>query len=465
MQVSQTRIRYESQRASRLMSALHDTLALSGYQVLETPIIEAADLFLTKAGDQLINKMFTFERLGRQLALRPEFTAAAAHHYAQQADNAIVRWQFGGLIFEDAPDDIQQNYQRLSIGAELMGMEGAAADAEILGLVAQGITSQGIANWRLVVGHVGLMRFLLNRFDLDNRTQRFLLNHLQMLKTGGKAQVLHQLDHALLGVDSDSGIPTDSNTDNMTAVNTQQMLNILLDATERGMTMGGRTREDIARRLLQKRQRAADRQQIVAALDFLENWSVINGSVKDTFRAIESFIAADDSASQMLLAEWRHTVEILEAYEIPLDHILIQPDLARSWDYYTGMVFELRVKDDIHAGGGGRYDELVSLIGGEKRVPAVGFAYYIDQLLAVVPDSHSDNRLTVCIPLTEDNEKPASQWAHQLRSQRIVAQLLPTDQIPQGEIVVEVDSGGLAHTVTRTFTLQQIDLLITSLNK
>jgi len=465
VQVSQTRIRYESQRASQLMSALHTTLALYGYQTLETPIIEAADLFLTKAGDQLINKLFTFERHGRQLALRPEFTAAAAHQYAQQADNTIVRWQFGGLIFEDAPDDTQQNYQRLSIGAELMGMVGAVADAEILSLAAHGIVAQSIANWRLVIGHVGLMRLLLNHFQLDNRTQRFLLNHLPTLKEEGKTQVLHRLDHALLGIDSDPGVSVDSDTDSVTVLNTQQMLNILLDATERGMTMGGRTRQDIARRLLQKRQRAADRQQIIAALDFLESWSEISGSVSETFEAIENFITADDSAAQTVLAEWRRTIEILEACEIPLDHIVIQPDLARSWDYYTGMVFELRAAGDIHVGGGGRYDELVSLIGGQKRVPAVGFAYYVDQLLDVVPDSGNDNRLAIFIPVSGSNEKSASEWAHHLRSHRITVQLLPDDQIPHGELVVEVDSEGRAHTDAGTFSLQQIDLLITSLKK
>lgn len=465
MQFPQTQIRYGSQRASRLMSALHNSLALYGYQALETPIIEAADLFLTKAGDQLINKLFTFERHGRQLALRPEFTAAAAHHYAQKSVNTIVRWQFGGLVFEDAPDDIQQDYQHLSIGAELIGMAGAAADAEILSLAAQGIAAQGITTWRLIIGHVGLMRLLLNRFQLDNRTQRFLLNHLPILRAEGKTAVLRQLDHALLGIASDDDPSIDANPDSMTILNTQQMLNVLLDATERGMTMGGRTRQDIARRLLQKRQRAADRQQIVAALEFLENWSKICGPASDTFDAIENFIAAGDTAAYLVLKEWQRTIDILEACEISLDRIVIQPALARSWDYYTGIVFEIRAGDDIHVGGGGRYDELVSLIGGQERVPAVGFAYYIDQLLAVVPDSHSDNPLTVFIPLSEDNEKPASQWAHQLRRHSIIVQLLPINQIPEGEIVVEVGSDGLAHTAISTFTPQQINLLITSLNK
>jgi histidyl-tRNA synthetase len=447
------------------MGALHDTLTLYGYQILETPIIGAADLFLTKAGDQLINKLFTFERHGRQLALRPEFTAAAAHYYAQRANDNIVRWQFGGLIFEDTPDEVQQNYQRLSVGAELLGMAGAVADSEILSLAVQGITSQGISNWRVIIGHVGLMRLLLNRFQLDNRTERFLLNHLSMLKTEGKTQVLHLLDHALLGIASDPDMLVESNTDTLTVLNTQQMLTILLDATERGMTMGGRTRQDIARRLLQKRQRAADRRQIIAALDFLENWSEMSGSANNTLQAIEQFIEKEDGDARAVLAEWKRAIDILEACEMPLDHIVIQPDLARSWDYYTGMVFELRAGSNIHIGGGGRYDELVSLIGGQERVPAVGFAYYADQLLAVVPDSDSAQALKISIPFNDENEKSASQWAHRLRSHQIVVQLLPKDRIPPDQIWLEIDSDGLARTAAGSFTLQQLDLLIMSLKR
>ena len=75
-----------------------------GYERIETPIIQPAELFLTKAGDQIINRLFTFERMGRQLALRPEFTALAAHTYVTrypEAPHPVVRWQFSGSIFEE----------------------------------------------------------------------------------------------------------------------------------------------------------------------------------------------------------------------------------------------------------------------------------------------------------------------------------------------------------------------------
>src|SRR5690606_11335496 len=89
------------QKIRALSYDLERTMNSFGYTIMEMPVIENADLFLTKAGDQVIEKLFTFERYGQQLALRPEFTAAAAYHYANSGNNAVVRWQFHGAIFEE----------------------------------------------------------------------------------------------------------------------------------------------------------------------------------------------------------------------------------------------------------------------------------------------------------------------------------------------------------------------------
>ncbi len=64
---------------------------------------------------------------------------------------------------------------------------------------------------------------------------------------------------------------------------------------------------------------------------------------------------------------------------------LIDLTLARGFDYYTGIIYEANVfKDEKKIGGsllgGGRYDGLIELFGGEKT-PSVGFAIGIDRLI------------------------------------------------------------------------------------
>ena len=116
------------------------------------------------------------------------------------------------------------------------------------------------------------MRVLLERFKLDSRTQRFLLHHLPRSSRPAKPMSWISLTSCC----SARAVRNEVGTEMVSELSTQQMLDVLLDATQRGVTMGGRTRHDIVRRLLQKRQRATERAQVVAALDFLEAWSAIS---------------------------------------------------------------------------------------------------------------------------------------------------------------------------------------------
>lgn len=421
-----------------LASRLEQFMAGYGYEKIDTPVIQPAELFLTKAGDQIIHRLFTFERLGRQLALRPEFTALAAHAYVTQYPDTqpVVRWQFGGSVFEDASGETQ----RFSIGAELIGMAGAPAEAEIIALAANGAAERGL-NTSIIIGHVQLMRQLLERFHLDSRTQRFLLNHLQTLKTSGKQAVLEQLDKLLLGKSVSETYTAETGSE----LGTQQMLDVLLDATQHGATMGGRTRQDVARRLLQKHQRATERDQVIAALDFLDAWSSINDAPRPAFERIQAMIAPDDTKSQRLLTQWRAVIALLDDYGVPENRIQIQPSLARSWDYYTGIVFELWSQDRHHIGGGGRYDELTRLIGGNQDVPAVGFAYYVDALIAALPTPAIQPvpRSVVTITATRDTYPVAIRWAQLLREHGYTVRLYDAGTIAEQPLFVADETGDL----------------------
>lgn len=345
-----------------------------GYQPFDTPVIQPTDLFLTRAGDQIAKRLFTFERDGKSFALRPEFTASAAYSYAQLYPDggAVVRWQFDGFIFVDYPAGAQQ---RTSIGAELFGLDSANADAEMIQMAAGGLALIGVQGWRIDIGHIGLLRALLAPFRLDARTERFILHHLAALSnlSQGRAFVLEHLDrllHAPAEVDLTTPTPAD----------VERTLDAVLESGHYGVTMGGRDRSDIARRLIQKRQRFTERAQVSAALELLEGVSGVDPHPERAFDQLRA-LTDGDSAIGALLERWQMVIDqVIEAGTTP-DRIAIRPALARDWEYYTGVVFEMKASDDAHLGGGGRYDELVKLLGGQHDTPAVGFVYHMDALM------------------------------------------------------------------------------------
>ena len=71
--------------------------------------------------------------------------------------------------------------------------------------------------------------------------------------------------------------------------------------------------------------------------------------------------------------------EILEhARSFGVEKFTVDFGIARGLEYYTDIVFELYV-DGVQVGGGGRYDELIELLGGDPS-PAVGVGFGVDRI-------------------------------------------------------------------------------------
>ncbi len=75
-------------------------------------------------------------------------------------------------------------------------------------------------------------------------------------------------------------------------------------------------------------------------------------------------------------------LEYLDELDLPY---IINPRLVRGLDYYTKTVFEIwscaEEGRKLSLGGGGRYDKLIKVLGGEDT-PAIGFAMGIERIVA-----------------------------------------------------------------------------------
>ncbi|MEM2848979.1 MAG: histidine--tRNA ligase [Candidatus Bathyarchaeia archaeon] len=93
--------------------------------------------------------------------------------------------------------------------------------------------------------------------------------------------------------------------------------------------------------------------------------------------------------AKSIVGSCEHSIRSLENLEVILDNIreiypepeyILDLGFARGLEYYTGMIFEVFVENlDIALIGGGRYDKLVELYGGDPT-PATGCAAGIDRL-------------------------------------------------------------------------------------
>lgn len=132
------------------------------------------------------------------------------------------------------------------------------------------------------------------------------------------------------------------------------------------------------------------------------------------------------SISENLQAIIANTV----ALGVPADKIRFTPSLARGLDYYTGMIFEVRLPEYQFGsfGGGGRYDQLIESLGGPS-VPAVGFGLGFDRMVEAIADKNihpdiatSATQVLVTI-FSEELTTDALQVAHLLRTAGIATEV------------------------------------------
>jgi histidyl-tRNA synthetase len=101
---------------------------------------------------------------------------------------------------------------------------------------------------------------------------------------------------------------------------------------------------------------------------------------------------------------------------------VVDTKLVRGLDYYTGTIFEVKAKiGDLGSqntlGGGGRYDRLVSSLGGPE-MPAIGFGMGIERVLLALAEPAEDFEPVLALFIAVLGEK-AQAWAlpvaHRLR--------------------------------------------------
>ena len=78
----------------------------------------------------------------------------------------------------------------------------------------------------------------------------------------------------------------------------------------------------------------------------------------------------------------------LERLELENVSLRYRAGFGRTLDYYTGFVFEVRggPSDDKPLAGGGRYDRLMTVLGSRHKMPATGFAVYVDRVKPTLKD-------------------------------------------------------------------------------
>jgi histidyl-tRNA synthetase len=396
-----------------------EVLARRGYTRLDTPILEETELFLRKSGGELSSRLYDFtEPGGFRTSLRPEFTAPVIRHAIETGDisNGVCRFQYFGPVFRYARPETQYGKrprQFNQLGAEATGVAAPEGDGEVIAVALEGLAALGLSDVKVALGHVGLLRQVLGKYDLSRHATQFLVTSVDSLRAGKGEEV--RAAAAKLGFTGERAkISSSRHQETIEAVIAQSIGPL-------GDNAGARTREEIIKGLVRKQQQGDDPAQFESALSMLTDLVAVSGPVEAAIadgRRLARKNRLDESCFTLLsdVAEAAVTQGVAE------ERLEVAVGLARGVAYYTGMVFDIvqhGVDDSL--GGGGRYDGLTRALGSDVDVPALGFAYNFDAVLEATgpaPRGAAMNDGPVLVrPESPAARRAAAQKAAELRRQ------------------------------------------------
>ena len=168
----------EAATLNNIIAKARETATLYIYKEVITPVVEPYELLNVKSGEEIRQRMFTFKDLGdRKVVLRPEFTASIARLVTTALKNEpkpLRLFSVGSVYRYDEPQ--QGRYREFwQSNFEIIGSNKPEADAETILLTNNLMRALGLGNYAFKLGHIGVLRGILNQESVDDKTQNAIL--------------------------------------------------------------------------------------------------------------------------------------------------------------------------------------------------------------------------------------------------------------------------------------------------
>lgn len=405
----------DAARRRGLEEAFVRNAVVYGFEEVSTPAFERADLFAARSGPEIKDSLLTFHLDHEEFALRPEMTAPVCRLVAS---GALRDRPKPHKLFYIAPcyrycsPHSGRTREFVQVGLELLGEPGPRADAEVIAAAGRFLNIIGIEQRSTKIGTAAIFRTLLPE-ALGAEDRAAVIGHLDRLVGIGercrnlaaefRPQVLEQL-----------------RMDRRDLAALQAQIGYAGDFT-------------IADRPAPAQAELAERLPAEAEATFCHLWNVEGylpeetaqlllraSRIRGTLAEVSSQAAEllDGTRAQSALADLVQVGRLLEFYDE--GDFEVSLGISRGLTFYTGTVFEMR-DGPTRLCGGGRYDQLVALFGGEP-IPATGCALRLDTLAKLTDYGGrvGGPPQVVLTPADPSDERTAVQLAEALRDRGIV---------------------------------------------
>ena len=339
--------------------------ASRGYTREEPVILQPAEIFLDRSGEEIRRRTFTLtDPSGRELALRPDLTIPICKHAVDSAAKFPARLSYNGLAFRYQPNRPLRPTQFFQAGVELLGHDNAAAgEEEILAIAFEAMRFAGVEIVEMRFGDLALFGALVDALHLPAHWRARLKRHFW--RAGYVETLLKRLGEGAEPPQTRAQI----------AARLEQAA---------GAPSAGRTGDEIIARAMEQAAEAASLKLDPAIAGVITKLFGISGPAEQTMGELSNLLAAARLKLDAPLAAMQARLKTIAKLGVDLSKVRFTAHFGRNMEYYTGFVFELWSRDaegPVQVAGGGRYDTLMETLGAKAPVSAIGCALRTERML------------------------------------------------------------------------------------
>jgi len=294
-----------------------------GYEPLDTPAFEYMDMLRIKSGEDILNQVYAFkDKSERELALRFEMTASTVRVVAshRELQKPFKRYMIGRTWRYERPSETRfREFWQADV--DIFGVESSIADAEVISAVVEAFSRLGFEGFTIYLNDRRILKSIVELAGFPTENSLDVIRAVDKIKKIGRDGVIEEL---------------------------------------RGIS----PYEEASIKLLDLVGLKGEPLEVI-------------GSAKQMLKEYPEGIKGCEALEDL--------VKYAGAFGFA-EYIEVELSLARGLDYYTGPIFEVFAKgyeEYSSIAGGGRYDEIVELFGGEPT-PATGVSFGVDRVTLIL---------------------------------------------------------------------------------
>ena len=283
-----------------------------GFREIDAPSVESLELYRIKSGEEILTQTFSFaDRGNREVTLIPELTPTVARMVVEREKSLKrpIKWFSMPKMWRYEEPQAGRLREFYQLNVDIFGVPGPEADAEVLAVGIGLMLKLGLeGNFVFKVSDRRLMHGVLDDMGIEN-----------------KGAVFAAIDKRY-------------------KVSEPEFKDMLLSAGLDDLKVG----------------------RLLAILDS-------RGPLAESLQRLKGLVSLENKATLEGFESLERLADLMAMYRME-QYCELDLSVIRGLAYYTGTVFECYdTKGELRAiFGGGRYDNIIELFGGEP-MPAVGF--------------------------------------------------------------------------------------------